>query len=102
MLVNLLDNALKYGGSGLVHVRAETTGGVVRISVADSGPGILPADRERIFEKFFRADPQMTYAPSGTGLGLYISRELARHMGGSLTLSPTASGATFVLELPAT
>jgi PAS domain S-box-containing protein len=101
VLVNLLDNALKYGGSGPVHVRAEATGEVVRISVADSGPGILPADRERIFEKFFRADPQMTYAPSGTGLGLYISRELARHMDGRLTLSPTASGATFVLELPA-
>ena len=55
--------------------------------VTDSGPGILPADRERIFEKFFRADPQMTYAPSGTGLGLYISRELARRMGGSLLVS---------------
>ena len=65
MLVNLLDNALKYGGSGRVHARAETTGGVVRISVADAGPGIRLAHRERIFEKFFRADPQMTYAPSG-------------------------------------
>ena len=73
----------------------------VRVSVGDAGPGILPADAERIFEKFFRADPQLTYAPSGTGLGLYISRELAQRMGGSLdvTSSPGA-GATFVLELP--
>ena len=102
VLVNLLDNALKYGGGGPIEVRVETATDVVRVSVTDSGPGILPADRERIFEKFFRADPQMTYAPSGTGLGLYISRELARRMGGSLLVSSRpGSGATFVLELPA-
>jgi two-component system, OmpR family, phosphate regulon sensor histidine kinase PhoR len=102
VLVNLLDNALKYGGGGRVEVRAETANEMVRVSVTDSGAGILPADRERIFEKFFRADPQMTYAPSGTGLGLYISRELARRMGGSLLVSSRpGAGATFVLELPA-
>ena len=79
VLVNLLDNALKYGGSGPVQIRAETTAEVVRISVADSGPGILPADRERIFEKFFRADPQMTYAPSGTGLGFFQAQHPDRY-----------------------
>jgi PAS domain S-box-containing protein len=101
VLVNLLDNAFKYGGGGPVDVRAETANRAVRVLVADAGPGIKPADRERIFEKFFRADPQMTYAPSGTGLGLYISRELARRMGGSLVVNSTpGAGATFVLELP--
>ena len=102
VLANLLDNALKYGGEGPVTLRAERSEGKVRISVSDTGPGILPGDRERIFEKFFRADPQLTHAPSGTGLGLYISRELARRMGGTLRVSSTpGAGATFVLELPA-
>ncbi|HET7856532.1 MAG TPA: ATP-binding protein [Gaiellaceae bacterium] len=99
VLVNLLDNAIKYGGDR-VEVRADTANGVVRIFVADSGPGISPADRQRIFEKFYRADPQLAHAPSGTGLGLYISRELTERMGGRLDISPDAGGATFVVELP--
>jgi PAS domain S-box-containing protein len=99
VLVNLLDNAAKYGDSP-VKVSAESTNGVVRIAVSDSGPGIGAADRERIFEKFYRADPQTT-AARGTGLGLYISRELAQRMGGRLHLaSRPGEGATFVVELP--
>ena len=83
-------------------VRAETADGVVRVvggRLRSRDP--RPPSSERIFEKFYRADPQLTRAPGGTGLGLYISRELVRRMGGSLVLRPTASGATFVLELPA-
>jgi PAS domain S-box-containing protein len=100
VIVNLLDNAVKYGGSP-VRVRVESVNGHVRISVADSGPGITLADQERIFEKFYRADPQHARAPSGTGLGLYISRELVRRMGGRLDVSSQpGSGATFVVELP--
>jgi two-component system phosphate regulon sensor histidine kinase PhoR len=100
VLVNLIDNAVKYGGDR-VDVRADSRNGVVRILVADTGPGIGPADRERIFEKFYRADPQLSRAPSGTGLGLYISRELTERMGGRLELSPeSGAGATFVVELP--
>jgi PAS domain S-box-containing protein len=99
VLVNLLDNAAKYGESP-VKVSAESTNGVVRIAVSDSGRGISAADRERIFEKFYRADPQTTPA-RGTGLGLYISRELAQRMGGRLHLaSRPGEGATFVVELP--
>jgi PAS domain S-box-containing protein len=98
VLVNLLDNAAKYGGSP-VKVSAESTDGHVRIAVADAGPGIDAADRGRIFEKFYRADPQLARA-RGTGLGLYISRELAERMGGRLTLtSAPGEGATFVIEL---
>ncbi len=101
VLVNLLDNAFKYGGRSRIEVRVRNANGSVRVSVGDFGPGILPADRERIFEKFFRADPQLTHAPSGTGLGLYISRELAQRMGGTLDVrSPPGGGTTFVLELP--
>ncbi len=100
VMVNLLDNAVKYGGTP-VRVRVESADGNVRISVADSGPGITLADQERIFEKFYRADPQHTRTPSGTGLGLYISRELVRRMGGRLDVSSEpGSGATFVVELP--
>jgi PAS domain S-box-containing protein len=100
VLVNLLDNAIKYGGDR-VEVRAARTNGVVRIVVADTGPGISLGDRQRIFEKFYRADPHLARAPSGTGLGLYISRELTERMGGRLELSPEpGAGATFVVELP--
>jgi signal transduction histidine kinase len=100
VLVNLLDNAAKYGDAP-VRVSAEAANGVVRIAVSDAGPGIAAADRERIFEKFYRADPRLTRGARGTGLGLYISRELARRMGGRLALtSGPGEGATFVIELP--
>ena len=100
VLVNLLDNALKYGEEP-VRVRVEGTPRTVRISVADSGPGITFAEQQRIFEKFYRADPQLTRAPSGTGLGLYIARELVRRMGGRLHVrSRPGAGATFVVDLP--
>ena len=100
VLVNLLDNAIKYGESPVV-IAASRIDGLVRISVTDSGPGISLADQPRVFEKFFRADPQLVRAPSGTGLGLYISRELAERMGGRIDLtSEPGAGATFVVELP--
>jgi signal transduction histidine kinase len=100
VLVNLLDNALKYGGPP-VRVRVEKVNSSVRVSVADSGPGIPPGDRQRIFEKFYRGDPEHTHAPGGTGLGLYISRELAKRMNGRLVVSADPGpGATFVFDLP--
>jgi signal transduction histidine kinase len=100
VLVNLLDNAVKYAG-GEITVRVEPANGAIRVSVADSGPGIPLADQHRIFEKFFRGDPNLTRSPGGTGLGLYISRELVQRMGGRLEVrSEPGSGATFVVELP--
>ena len=99
VLVNLLDNAVKYGEAPIV-VGASRPDGLVRITVSDKGPGITPADQPRVFEKFFRADPQLVRAPGGTGLGLYISRELAARMGGRLNVtSEPGAGSTFVLEL---
>ena len=101
VLVNLIDNATKYGGADTVTVKVEDADAVVRILVADSGPGIQAADQERIFEKFFRSDPHVTHGPSGTGLGLYISRELVSRMGGRLDVrSEPGAGATFVVDLP--
>jgi two-component system phosphate regulon sensor histidine kinase PhoR len=100
VLVNLLDNAVKYGDTP-VTVRVAPAPRGVRISVADSGPGITPGEEQRIFEKFYRADPKLARAPSGTGLGLYISRELVHRMGGRLEVrSEPGAGATFVVELP--
>ena len=101
VLVNLLDNAVKYSGAREVSVRVKAKNGLIEIAVADRGPGIAFADQRRIFEKFYRADPQLTHAPSGTGLGLYISRELVRRMGGSLDVtSEPGRGATFTIALP--
>jgi len=76
---NLVDNALKYSaGSGrLAAVERETA---VRITVSDDGPGIPEADRERVFEKFFRLDPAQRRGIGGTGLGLYIARELTERI----------------------
>jgi PAS domain S-box-containing protein len=100
VLVNLLDNAVKYGESP-VKVSADRAEGVIRISVADEGSGIALAEQTRIFQKFYRADPHLARWAGGTGLGLYISRELTERMGGSLDLrSEPGAGTTFVIELP--
>jgi PAS domain S-box-containing protein len=101
VLLNLVDNAVKYAAPGNVNVRATTIDGSARIAVKDEGPGIAFTDQERIFEKFYRGDPKLVRSPSGTGLGLYISRELVRRMGGNLVVtSHPGSGATFTVELP--
>jgi signal transduction histidine kinase len=101
VLVNLVDNAYKHGGPGRIVVRVEGGNGAVRVSVSDGGPGIARAEQQRIFEKFYRAGPPLTREAGGTGLGLYISRELVRRMGGRLTVqSEPGEGATFVIVLP--
>lgn len=101
VVLNLLDNAVKYGGGNGVSVRVGAENGAICIAVTDEGPGIDLADQERIFEKFYRADPQLAQAPAGTGLGLYISRELVTRMGGTLRVtSDPGEGATFAVRLP--
>ena len=100
VLVNLLDNAVKYGRPPLA-VSLETRTSAVCIAVADSGPGIPHVEQERIFDKFYRGDPQLTHAPGGTGLGLYIARELTERMGGRLDVrSEPDAGAQFIIQLP--
>jgi two-component system phosphate regulon sensor histidine kinase PhoR len=101
VLVNLLDNAAKYGG-GRVLVSTETSDGVVHVAVADDGHGLDADEQERVFEKFFRADPQLARQPGGTGLGLYICKELVERMGGRIGVaSRPGAGTTFWFELPA-
>jgi PAS domain S-box-containing protein len=103
VLVNLLDNAIKYSPDG-GDVTVELNGGHgrVRLCVRDRGLGIPPGEHERIFEKFYRLDPALTRGVGGSGLGLFISRELVSRMGGSLTVrSQPGEGASFVVDLPA-
>jgi signal transduction histidine kinase len=105
ILVNLLTNAVKFtpeGGRIGVSV-ATTPMGQIAITVWDSGPGIAEADQERVFEKFQQlVDETYRGKPEGTGLGLHISRELARLMSGEIKLrSGDGQGAHFVVTLPA-
>jgi PAS domain S-box-containing protein len=103
VLVNLLDNAIKYSPDG-GEVAVELAGGAgrVRLTVRDHGLGVPAGEQERIFEKFYRLDPALTRGVGGSGLGLFISRELVTRMGGSLTVrSQPGEGAAFVVDLPA-
>jgi PAS domain S-box-containing protein len=103
VLLNLIDNAIKYGRrDGRVVVTTERDDRVVRVAVTDDGRGIQPSEQEAVFEKFYRVDPEQRHSPSGTGLGLYISRELVRRMGGRIGVdSRPGEGSTFFFELPA-
>jgi PAS domain S-box-containing protein len=102
VIANLLDNAVKYSpDGGDVHVGVSASGGSVRLSVADTGLGIPTAEHRRIFEKFYRLDPNMTRGIGGTGLGLYISSELVRRFDGRIWVeSQEGEGSTFHVELP--
>ncbi len=103
VLGNLIDNAVKYSAPGApVAVTIASQNGNVRFSVADRGLGIPPADLERVFDKFFRLDPELARGVGGTGLGLYICRELVGLMAGRIWAETrTGGGSTFVVELPA-
>jgi PAS domain S-box-containing protein len=102
VLINLVDNAIKYSPEGgPVDVEIARANGCVRISVIDTGLGIPPGEQERIFEKFYRLDPNMTRGIGGTGLGLYISRELVRRLDGKIWVeSKAGEGSRFVVEIP--
>ena len=97
VITNLLSNALHWTpDGGRVEVGVASSNGAVSVDVADSGPGITPEQRERIFRPFVSGDTH------GTGLGLPIARELARALGGRVELDPNVgTGSRFRLVLPA-
>jgi PAS domain S-box-containing protein len=101
VLANLVANAIKYSpGAGRIEVRLEPREDRLRIAVQDEGVGIPQSEQQRIFEKFYRL-PNVVNAVSGTGLGLYICRELVRRMGGRIWVeSGEGIGSTFLVELP--
>jgi PAS domain S-box-containing protein len=102
VLTNLVENAVKYSpDGGRVTVEVALAGSRMRFTVRDQGLGVPPAEHRRIFEKFYRLDPDMTRGVGGTGLGLYISRELLGRMGGRIWVeSGGARGSIFVAEIP--
>lgn len=106
-LVNLLDNALTHSASGTriaVATRSTTSDGrdEVEISVTDQGTGISPYDVDRVFERFYRADPARSRRTGGTGLGLAIVKHAVENAGGRATVwSRLGTGSTFTMHLPA-
>ena len=102
IFVNLLDNAVKYTPPrGRVTMAAEARGDRVLLSVTDTGPGIEPRHQQRLFERFYRADPGRSRAAGGTGLGLAIVKHLAQLQGGEVFVESSAAGSRFWLRLPA-
>lgn len=102
ILVNLVENAAKYGGDGPITVRAVARGDELSLSVRDHGPGIPVEERDRVFERFVQLDQSSTRRQGGTGLGLYLCRQLALQLGGDLHAEGTpGGGSTFFLTVPA-
>jgi len=101
VVVNLVDNAVKYSvEGGLVLVRVRDRSASLSIDVVDHGLGIPSAEQDRIFEKFYRLDAEMTHGVGGSGLGLYISREIVAQLGGTLSVhSELGRGSTFTVTL---
>ena len=103
VLANLLENALRHTpAGGRVDLRAAHRGDDVELSVGDTGQGIAPEHLERVFERFFRADPARSRETGGSGIGLTIARAIAEAHGGRLRAESggPGEGACFVLSLP--
>ena len=103
VLVNLVENGIKYSpDGGVIQVGVQPAEGTVTFHVRDQGLGIPADEQARIFEKFYRLDPEMTRGIGGTGLGLYICSELLERMDGRIWVeSQEGVGSTFSFELPA-
>jgi signal transduction histidine kinase len=98
-LVNLIDNAIKYGKKAVITV--DSAGGAARIRIRDNGPGIAPDEQARVFEPFYRVETSRSRESGGTGLGLTIASNIAQQHGGNIVLSNHPDGGLEVtLVLP--
>ena len=97
-LANLLDNALKYAGGGLIELRVYHENGQAILEVADQGPGIPEADRQSVLDRFVRLEPSRT--TPGNGLGLSLVRAIARRHDGSVMLADNRPGLRVRLQFP--
>jgi signal transduction histidine kinase len=102
--MNLVENAIKSSpDGGRIELGIESADGYVRFHVRDEGLGIPLDEQARIFDKFYRLDPEMTRGVGGTGLGLYICSELVERMDGRIWVeSREGEGSTFLFEIPST
>jgi two-component system OmpR family sensor kinase len=104
LILNITENGLKYtpsGGEVELKVKGDRDQGVVKIFVSDTGVGIAPKDRKRVFDRFFRADKARSRETGGTGLGLSICRWIAQaHKGQIAVKSKVGKGSTFTVTLP--
>jgi signal transduction histidine kinase len=101
VLLNLVGNAIKFTEAGSVRIVAHRDGDAFVVSVADTGPGIAEADRQRIFEEFQQADSSTTRKKGGTGLGLSIAKRIVELHGGRIWVESTVGrGSTFSFRVP--
>ncbi len=101
VLLNLVGNAIKFTDEGKIDIRAGTRNGAFEVEIADTGPGIAPADQGRIFEEFHQIDSSNTKVKGGTGLGLAISKRIIEMHGGRIWVeSALGQGSTFRFSLP--
>jgi signal transduction histidine kinase len=101
VLLNLVGNAIKFTDRGEVKISAIKSGANFSLAVADTGPGIPDAEKERIFEEFHQIDDSNTKTKGGTGLGLAISKQIVEMHGGRIWVESTlGQGATFRIEIP--
>ena len=102
VISNLLENALKYGGTiPRIDVSLNREGGSAMLEVSDNGNGITPDDIPRVYERFWRAGDEMTRTTQGTGLGLFLVQQIVKGQGGEVTVTQTGhEGTTFRVILP--
>jgi signal transduction histidine kinase len=101
IVTNLVDNAIKYTQAGGVDINITGDKSSVSVEITDTGMGITPQEQKHLFEKFYRVDNTMTREQSGTGLGLYIARNLVELYGGKIWVSSKlGKGSTFGFRLP--
>jgi signal transduction histidine kinase len=102
IVLNLLSNAIKFSDRGVIVVRSRVDGDTVAISIVDDGIGIAGDNLDKVFDPFWQVEQRSTRRVGGTGLGLSVSRSLARLLGGDVSVeSQIENGSVFTLTLPA-